>query len=346
MSSIRQKTIEGIKTGDSFSISRTFREQDVLQFADITRDYNPVHFDARFIRAKDFSGRICHGLLIASMISEIGGQIGWLASEMNFQFKKPVYFGDTVLCTLTITSFNDRGWAEAEAVLQNQAREIVVEASLKGILPGAEERRIMKTMVDEGDPSNKIFPPKNELNAGAIPADGQEKKMEYIIDRLKPNDWEEVRMIYQEGIATGHATFEAEVPKWERWDAAHLAEPRLVVRVGSSIAGWAALGRVSPRAVYAGVAEVSIYIGAQYRGQGIGDTLLAALIAASERIGIWTLQAGIFPENISSINLHKKHGFRELGRREKVGKMSFGELTGTWRDVVLMERRSKVAGLD
>ena len=184
------------------------------------------------------------------------------------------------------------------------------------------------------------------MNAGAIPADGQEKKMEYIIDRLKPNDWEEVRMIYQEGIATGHATFEAEVPKWERWDAAHLAEPRLVVRVGSSTAGWAALGRVSPRAVYAGVAEVSIYIGAQYRGQGIGDNLLAALIAASERIGIWTLQAGIFPENISSISLHKKHGFRELGRREKVGKMSFGELTGTWRDVVLMERRSKVAGLD
>ena len=168
--------------------------------------------------------------------------------------------------------------------------------------------------------------------------------MEFVINKMNRGDWEQVRAIYIEGIATGHATFEAEVPKWERWDAAHLAEPRLAVRVGSSIAGWAALGRVSPRAVYAGVAEVSIYIGAQYRGQGIGDTLLAALIAASERIGIWTLQAGIFPENISSINLHQKHGFRELGRREKVGKMSFGELTGTWRDVVLLERRSRIAG--
>ena len=168
--------------------------------------------------------------------------------------------------------------------------------------------------------------------------------MEFVINKMNRGDWEQVRAIYIEGIATGHATFEAEAPEWEKWDAAHLEEPRLAARLGGHVAGWAALGRVSPRAVYAGVAEVSIYIGPQYRGQGIGDALLAALVDASEQKGIWTLQAGIFPENISSINLHKKHGFRELGRREKVGKMTFGKLAGTWRDVVLMERRSKVAG--
>jgi L-amino acid N-acyltransferase YncA len=170
--------------------------------------------------------------------------------------------------------------------------------------------------------------------------------MEFVINKMNRGDWEQVRAIYIEGIATGHATFEAEAPEWEKWDSAHLAEPRLAARLGGHVAGWAALGRVSPRSVYSGVAEVSIYVGAKYRGQGIGDALLAALVDASEKKGIWTLQAGIFPENISSIELHKKHGFRVLGIREKVGKMTFGELTGTWRDVVLMERRSKVAGID
>jgi phosphinothricin acetyltransferase len=168
--------------------------------------------------------------------------------------------------------------------------------------------------------------------------------MEFVINKMNRGDWEQVRAIYIEGIATGHATFEAEAPEWEKWDSAHLAEPRLAARLGGHVAGWAALGRVSPRSVYSGVAEVSIYVGAKYRGQGIGDALLAALVDASEKKGIWTLQAGIFPENISSINLHKKHGFRELGRREKVGKMTFGKLTGIWRDVVLLERRSRIAG--
>jgi len=170
--------------------------------------------------------------------------------------------------------------------------------------------------------------------------------MEYIIEPMKPEDWEQVQAVYLEGIATGHATFEAEVPGWEKWDSSHLAEPRLVVRVRGSVAGWAALSRVSARRVYAGVTEVSIYVGSPFRGQGIGDALLAALINASEKAGIWTMQAGIFPENLSSIELHKKHGFRVLGIREKVGKMTFGELQGKWRDVVLMERRSKVAGID
>ena len=345
MPSIRKQTAKGLKPGDSFSISRTFREEDVQRFADITRDYNPVHFDERFTQTKGFSGRICHGLLVAGMISEIGGQMGWLASEMNFRFKKPVYFGDTILGTLTITSIVAHGRAEAEAVLRNQDRKIVLEGSLKGILPGAQERKALQAMVAEGDPTNKIGAKKISLKAGTIPVRGREKKREYTIDRLMPNDWKEVRIIYQEGMAAGHATFEAEAPKWEKWDSAHLTDPRLLVRVGGSIAGWAALSRVSPRSVYSGVAEVSIYVKGSYQKQGIGSALLSALIDASEQKGIWTLQAGIFPENIPSIELHKQHGFRILGVREKVGKMAFGEFAGRWRDVVLMERRSKVAGL-
>ncbi|HSR10490.1 MAG TPA: GNAT family N-acetyltransferase [Thermodesulfobacteriota bacterium] len=161
---------------------------------------------------------------------------------------------------------------------------------------------------------------------------------------MAAEDWAQVRAIYEEGIATGNATFEPEVPDWSKWDAAHVGEPRLVARADGRVAGWAALSRVSARKVYSGVAEVSIYIGSRFRGRGIGDTLLSALIDASEKAGFWTLQAGIFPENAVSIELHKKHGFRILGLREKVGKMAFGALRGKWRDVVLMERRSKIAG--
>ena len=172
------------------------------------------------------------------------------------------------------------------------------------------------------------------------------KKMEFTIARMVPADWEQVRAIYLEGITTGHATFEPDAPDWEKWNSSHLAGPRLVARVAGRVAGWAALSRVSPRRVYAGVTEVSIYVGSQWRGQGMGDALLAALVDASEKAGIWTLQAGIFPENVASIPLHKKYGFRVLGVREKVGKMTFGDLKGKWRDVVLMERRSKIAGID
>ncbi|MDI6755119.1 MAG: GNAT family N-acetyltransferase [Thermodesulfobacteriota bacterium] len=173
-----------------------------------------------------------------------------------------------------------------------------------------------------------------------------EGKTGFLINKMNRGDWEQVRAIYLDGMATGHATFEAEAPDWRTWDSAHLAEPRLVARTGNDVAGWAALRRVSPRSVYSGVAEVSIYVRAGYREQGIGSALLAALIDASEQAGIWTLQAGIFPENMASIDLHKKHGFRVLGIREKVGKMAFGELAGAWRDVVLMERRSKITGMD
>jgi acyl dehydratase len=129
----------------------------VIRFADITRDYNPVHFDERFSRVKNFRDRICHGLLVASMISEIGGQIGWLASEMRFQFRKPVYIGETISCSLTITRVDHQGRAEAAAIFRNQESAVVLEALLKGILPGPRELEVMTAMVREGDPTNKII---------------------------------------------------------------------------------------------------------------------------------------------------------------------------------------------
>jgi phosphinothricin acetyltransferase len=171
-------------------------------------------------------------------------------------------------------------------------------------------------------------------------------RMEIIIDSMRADDWQQVRAIYLEGMATGHATFETKAPEWENWDSGHVPDPRLVARSGGQIAAWAVLSRVSARQVYAGIAEVSIYVGAKFRSRGIGSDLLGILINRSEKNGFWTLQAGIFPENIASIKLHEKHGFRVLGIREKVGKMSFGELKGKWRDVVLMERRSKIVGID
>lgn len=161
---------------------------------------------------------------------------------------------------------------------------------------------------------------------------------------MTSDDWEQVRSIYLEGIATGHSTFEADSPNWDKWHSDHLAELRLVARAEKRILGWAGLSPVSTRSVYSGVAEVSLYVGAKYRGEGIGSALLDALIDASERAGIWTLQSGIFPENTASLALVKKHGFREVGRREKIGRMTYGGLAGTWRDVILVERRSKVAG--
>ncbi len=126
-----------------------------MAFAVLSRDYNPVHFDDRFAEVKNFRGRICHGLLVASLLTEIGGQIGWLASGMNFRFKKPVYFGDTIECCLTITELDDRNRAKAEAVFKNQQDEIVIEAHLTGVIPGSPEQRVMKSMLAEGDPTNK-----------------------------------------------------------------------------------------------------------------------------------------------------------------------------------------------
>jgi L-amino acid N-acyltransferase YncA len=151
--------------------------------------------------------------------------------------------------------------------------------------------------------------------------------------------WPQVREIYLEGIATGNATFEEEAPDWPKWDAGKLAVCRIIARSEGEIAGWAALSPVSTRHVYRGVAEVSVYVAAKARGQGIGRVLLERLIHDSEGEGLWTLQAGIFPENTASVRLHESLGFRIVGRRERIG-----EMNGVWRDVVLMERRSSIAG--
>ena len=156
MSLIRKKAIEGLEIGDTFSVSRTFVGQDVIRFADISRDYNPVHFDERFAKVKNFYGRICHGLLIASLVTEIGGQIGWLASGMTFKFKKPVYLGDTIKCDFMITDIDERGRAKAEAVFTNEYDTIVLEGVLTGILPGEQEKQVMNNMLAEGDPTNKV----------------------------------------------------------------------------------------------------------------------------------------------------------------------------------------------
>ena len=153
--------------------------------------------------------------------------------------------------------------------------------------------------------------------------------------------WPEAKAIYEAGLATGNATFQTETPSWETWDQGHLAHSRLVAidEVGR-VLGWAALSPVSGRCVYGGVAEVSVYVAAEARGQGVGRQLLSALIIEAEAHGMWTLQAGIFPENTSSLTLHAHLGFRTVGYRERIGK-----LHGVWRDTVLLERRSTVVGV-
>ena len=172
--------------------------------------------------------------------------------------------------------------------------------------------------------------------------------MDISILPMTPADWPQVRVIYLEGIATGQATFETEAPTWELWDAAHHPFARLVARATppalpsqggeeDQIAGWAALSPVSPRACYAGVAETSVYVGAKHRGRGLGRLLLCALITESERHGIWTLQGATFAENQASLRIQRSCGFREVGRRERIGL-----LHGVWRDTILMERRSSV----
>ena len=152
--------------------------------------------------------------------------------------------------------------------------------------------------------------------------------------------WAAVREIYAQGIATRNATFETALPDWAEWDARHLSMCRLVALRGDEVVGWAALSAVSSREVYRGVAEVSVYVANRAQGQGIGSALLSALVAESERNGIWTLQAGILAENDASIHLHEKAGFRIVGRREKIG-----QLDGQWRDTILMERRSRSIGV-
>jgi L-amino acid N-acyltransferase YncA len=159
------------------------------------------------------------------------------------------------------------------------------------------------------------------------------------IEPMLAEDWEAVRRIYLEGIATGNATFEQEAPSWEEWDRRHRPDCRLVARGDGGVVGWAALSPYSGRYVYRGVAEESVYVAAAARGTGVGQALLAALVGAAEQAGYWTLQAGVFPENAASLALHQACGFRIVGRRERIGQMD-----GVWRDVLLLERRSRVTG--
>lgn len=164
--------------------------------------------------------------------------------------------------------------------------------------------------------------------------------MATLIRPMIPADWALVKAIYEQGIATGLATFELAAPSWDEWNGAHHAEPRMVATRDDAVAGWAALAPVSRRRVYAGVAEVSVYVDADARRSGVGRDLLSALIEASEHAGFWTLQAGIFPDNEASVRLHQRHGFRVVGIREKIAARD-----GQWRDVLLLERRSRTVGL-
>jgi L-amino acid N-acyltransferase YncA len=163
--------------------------------------------------------------------------------------------------------------------------------------------------------------------------------MLFEIRTMLPEDWPAVRKIYEEGISTGNATFETELPDWHKWNSNHRQNCRLVASNANEILGWAALTSVSVRQVYSGVAEVSLYVAAVARGRGLGKALLQALVNESEADGVWTLQAGIFPENTVSIAVHESCGFRKVGIRSRIGK-----LDKTWRDVFLLERRSSKVG--
>jgi phosphinothricin acetyltransferase len=161
-----------------------------------------------------------------------------------------------------------------------------------------------------------------------------------------PDDWESVHAIYAAGIATGEATFESEPPTWEAFDGGRLAEHRLIAEDAGRVLGWAAVSRVSSREVYRGVVEHSIYVAPQTHGRGVGRLLLRALIDSTEAAGIWTIQSSIFPENLASLALHRKLGFRVVGTRERIARISHGPKAGHWQDTLLLERRSQVAGTE
>ena len=154
MSAIRQRAIEGLRPGDTFTVRRTFTEELTRAFGELSRDQNPIHYDQRFASAKGFTSLICHGLLVGSLVTEVGGQIGWLATGLDFRFVKPVFFGDTVTCRFTLDTVDERGRAQGRAVFTNQHGTTVVEATLTGRLPGDTERSVLAAMVTEGDPAN------------------------------------------------------------------------------------------------------------------------------------------------------------------------------------------------
>lgn len=161
-----------------------------------------------------------------------------------------------------------------------------------------------------------------------------------------PEDWDAVHAIYAAGIATGEATFESEPPTWEAFDAVRLPEHRMVARDAGRVVGWAAVSRVSSREVYRGLVEHSIYVAPQAQGRGVGRLLLGALVESTEAAGIWTIQSSIFPENTASLALHRKLGFRVVGTRERIARISTGPKAGHWQDTLLLERRSAVAGTE
>jgi L-amino acid N-acyltransferase YncA len=171
-----------------------------------------------------------------------------------------------------------------------------------------------------------------------VDAEPQPLTAAVVLRELQATDWPAVRAIYEDGIRSGDATFETEPPSWEDWDAAH-SELRLVVEQEGSVVGWAALSPASGRCCYRGVGEVSVYVGEEARGAGFGRALLDRLVELSEQAGYWTLTAGVFPENEASLGLHRACGFREVGVRERIG-----ELGGVWRDVIWLERRSRLVG--
>lgn len=166
--------------------------------------------------------------------------------------------------------------------------------------------------------------------------------MGWLIDKMMAKDWEQVSKIYGEGIKTDIATFERQVPTWEQWDSSHLKECRLILRKGSKIAGWCALTPTSSRCVYKGVAEVSVYVAEEYKGLGVGTSLLKEIIYESEELGIWTLQSSIIADNEASLGLHESCGFRVVGYRERIAQNSKGQ----WKDVIVMERRSLKVGVE
>jgi 3-hydroxybutyryl-CoA dehydratase len=167
MVSLRERAGEGLQIGDSFKTTRTFTDNEVVRFAEISRDYNPVHFDARFAKVRNLTAPICHGLLSASLVTEIGGQIGWLASAMNFRFKGPVYVGETITCSWVITAIDQNGRARASVTINKENGVTVIEAEISGIVPGVEERKIISQMLLDGDPTNG--PTNTELSPTAKP---------------------------------------------------------------------------------------------------------------------------------------------------------------------------------
>jgi L-amino acid N-acyltransferase YncA len=165
--------------------------------------------------------------------------------------------------------------------------------------------------------------------------------MDLVFRSMKKDDWISVAEIYRQGIESGNATFQRDIPTWKDWDSGHINTCRIVASLDNEITGWAALTPVSGRCVYAGVAEVSVYVSNQFKGQKIGTRLLERLISESEKEGYWTLQASIFRENKASLKIHYNLGFRNVGFREKIGKMN-----NVWRDTILLERRSKKIGIE